>query len=496
MIQATVRGIKPLAGRLTSRSAPPGQGPGAGSSRSIHLATPAPLPRPRVTAAHAQRLLKTTRNALNSFIQQIAGPAALVAREAVSLSRAYAQRAPRHISLSSSARFILSRPPGAFYFPKGPVVRRGMHEVGLGTARQFSTGRTVFHHVVENTNITTRALLKANWNTDMRKEQAIRLNQRRHGKENKTRSSRRTIEASKPIIVSAVASVFDETELSHYFHNIVPEVTTYLQIALAATPTTRIPFPVSYSDTRLLPLRTILSSHRAFQAHSHRVSALFKRLDDTGAWEKGVSVEPWGDTMGLCTELRVKFEGWSEEEVRALFQGLLENELDGWAIQELRESTVASRVLQSHNEEQENTDSIPASMMASLMSSPLLAPAPLPDMQIEDPWGSSSSSYIMPTLDFSITPVFDVISPPNEREDLASPPGDCHSDRFSDIASDHAMSDWNGSIKSMESVPSVLSLESLSVGSGGYRDSISITSWMTFSSDLASRVGEENDFFA
>lgn len=510
-MQTAARVFRPLAKKLAGRGPPPGPGGRAGKLSSTAHAPPTRYN----AAANAQRILQSTRTALSNVIEHLVGPAGyLHPVEGVSLARAY-ERTSRPLvnGLSPSARYALGRPMGRPFLPRAPGIQRGMHDVGLGSARQFSTGRTVFHHVVENTSITTRAFLEADWDTSLKREQAMRNKRRqRKGKENKITSSSTLRLQPTPKKVSLVESVVDETEdLARFFPitSTTSPVVTYLQVALAPTPTARLPYSVAQSDHRLLPLRALLSAQSTFQSQASYVSRLFERLDETQVWEKGACVETWGDSMGLCTELRVRFEGWTESEVRSMLYGVLDDYNDSWAIQEIREGPSSL------------ADSIPDSMMASLMSSPVLQPLGNTihadedaktvseyDYALDDPWASpppTASSFIMPVLELSSSslplnsPSLSPQTPTNET--LAHFNFDQISDAssFSDFLDVDVTSEWNesdeGSVGSMDNVPSVLSLDDVSSGvdgaDGGYRDAISISSWIGFSS----RVGEENEFF-
>jgi len=112
-----------------------------------------------------------------------------------------------------------------------------------------------------------------------------------------------------------------------------PSVTTFLQIALASTPTATMPLGASNNEALyLLPLRSLLDTHAHFQARTEDVTAIFARLDANNVWNRGATAETWGDTAGLCVELRVKFSGWFEQDVRELLGGLID--VPGCAVQE------------------------------------------------------------------------------------------------------------------------------------------------------------------
>ena len=362
---------------------------------------------------------------------------------------------------------------------------RGLaQEVGLGTSRNFSTSRTVFHYVVEkNASIGVRAFLEMDAGTDLR---TVRISRARARKSEEKKTKK--VLKSKPIVVKT-----KEEEVAQYFRQEEPEVITYLQVALAATPSARMPFAASANgsidSTRLLPLRAILNMRQQFHAQSEFVSSLFSRMDAHNIWNSHrgrVTAESWGDLNGLCTELRVRFEGWREEDVRALFSGLLADEgTRAWAIQELYPpKPLLARVPQLSNSLSTlATDSIPAAMLAS----PTLSNAEF-EIEMEDPW-ASQGCFIMPQLDFSSSfPVYE--SPPSPVLDES-----LHDHEISDSDLDHisdcestAWSDTTESTGSLMSMPSVLSIDTLSAS----RVTESVSGWLGFSSDFLGHVQEEN----
>jgi len=293
----------------------------------------------------------------------------------------------------------------------------------------------------------------------------------------------------KPVVVKT-----KQEEIAQYFKQEEPEVITYLQVALAPTPSARMPFTASadgsIDSNRLLPLRAILNTQRQFHAHSEFISSLFSRMDAQDIWNlpKGrVTVESWGDLSGLCTELRVRFEGWSEEDVRALFVCLLNDEgTEGWAIQELYplKQIPAQGVQPFSGMSTPTFDSIPASMLAS----PVLSTYADSEMGMEDPW-AYGSRFIMPQLDFSLScPIYE--SSPNTS--LLEESSSAHEmlddlDHISDAGSE-AWSDSADSIASLMSMPSVLSIDTLSAS----RVTESVSGWIGLGSNFLGRIQEDN----
>lgn len=397
-------------------------------------------------------------------------------------------------NLSSTSKFSLAHSPASrVYLPRGPhgfknVGYRGLaQEVGLGTARNFSTGRTVFHHVIEkNASIGVRAFLEMDSDIDLRTVRVSRT-RARSGKKTK-KETKKMVLRPKPVVVKT-----KEEEIAQYFNQEEPEVITYLQVALATTPSTRMPFADGSIDSSgLFPLRAILNTQRQFYARSEFVSSLFSRMDGQDVWNspKGrVKVESWGDSSGLCTELRVRFEGWSEEDVRALFSGLLADEgAGGWAIQELHPlKSPPSTVFQSTSSLLTiMAESIPASTLAS----PTLSNAEM-EMEVEDPW-ASGTCFVMPQLDFSSSfhapddpPSLIIDESKNDYEML-----DSDLDHISDDGSE-AWSDTAESTASLMSMPSVLPIDKLSAS----RVTESVSGWVGLSSDFLERIQEDNGVF-
>lgn len=232
-----------------------------------------------------------------------------------------------HSRLSLSSKMALSRPLKAGGIPRPLTLPRPMHEVGLGTARKFSS-QSAFQHIVQNnTSIKARAFWEADWDLKAAEERKV-VAKARH---------RRT-KASKSTNKSRASTRFSD-DMSVYFAQLpAATVATFLQIALAPTPSNTM--PLLSADEALLPLRAILDTHTTFQARAQDVAAIFAVLDSNNVWDDGVTVESWGDTRGLCVELRVKFEGWSEASVRNLLGHLVD--IPGCSLQEVSLTPVPS----------------------------------------------------------------------------------------------------------------------------------------------------------
>ncbi|EIM90247.1 uncharacterized protein STEHIDRAFT_51664, partial [Stereum hirsutum FP-91666 SS1] len=171
--------------------------------------------------------------------------------------------------------------------PKAPVVPRGISQVGLGTARNFSTGRPIFQNLVQNVPIASRAAYEVDWDIGekMKEERKLAM-----GKEQKKARKTKVAKAEKVHFHDAAASVASsaqeqtEEELNRYFPAApIAAVSTQLLIPLAPTPTSRLPLsanPPSMSTKHpLLPLNVLGDLHANHNMHSLRVSTLFGRLD-------------------------------------------------------------------------------------------------------------------------------------------------------------------------------------------------------------------------
>lgn len=202
---------------------------------------------------------------------------------------------------SFPSRTILSRPLRAAGLPRAPTLTRPSFEVGLGTVRRFAS-HTTFRHVIEKTSITARAFWEVDW--DIKPSMGARQSKQTRRKGDKRKAPR----MSRP-------SFNVEEQLNRYFPITESSRATVLQIALAPTPSSRIPFAISADTVPLLPLRVILDQHDAYQARVEDANAIFSVLDAHNVWDRGASIQIWGDPTGLCVELRIHFAGWSEEDV-------------------------------------------------------------------------------------------------------------------------------------------------------------------------------------
>ncbi|KAH9857589.1 hypothetical protein C2E23DRAFT_720039 [Lenzites betulinus] len=382
----------------------------ASSARAIHI--PAHAPR-QAAASQTQTVLKQTRNILSRFVAHLTTPGTLRSPTDVvaGSSRAFHGPATRMPTIqermSYPARCFLSRPPAVPFLPRAPGVPRNITQVGLGSARNFSTGRPVFQHLAENVPIYARAFGEADWKVRMQEERERLTLEKAKAKAHK-KAARRAMEPLRPVkSVSAVSTTNEDDaqseELQKYFPiSAAPEVTTHLLIPLAPTPTSRLPLspnPASSSARPLLPLDIIASMHASHGIHALRVSTLFARLDTAHVFDDpGIRCEARGDPSGLCTVLEVRFEGWTANRVRSI----LGEAGTGWCIleevwrdQDRVEAEEMDAALETLSSSESETES--RAGLASLSG--------LSDMN--GSWDASSAgmdparSFVLPTLDFS-----------------------------------------------------------------------------------------------
>ncbi|KAH8100201.1 hypothetical protein BXZ70DRAFT_938494 [Cristinia sonorae] len=458
--------------------------------RSIHIPAYVPRPTTKPTSSTVQGIFKRTRTLLTSFVSHLTTPGTFgrsvnVSGVGRSLYPPQTHARTFHQGLSFPARYTLGRTLHSPSLPRAHPVPRSITQVGLGTARNFSTGRPVFQSLADNVPIVGRAL----WEADIEvktMEKRARFLPKKQVKARKP--SRKEMYRPRPVQQSLAAEketeeAIQKTELDHYFPATPePEVTTYLLIPLAPTPTNRLPLrdsPHLHSSTHpLLPFSVIASLHSDHATHSLRVSTIFARLDESRVFDDvGVSCSAYGDPSGQCTVLEVKFDGWSEHRVRSV----------------LGEAGMGWCVLEEVCKEDEMKEKADMEELLSNMDSDENFTRPSSPGAI-DP----STSFVLPTLDFSASfpAQSNVWSPPGVpstplsdlafHNDWTSSVNQSESDALSDSDSDMEMgsiSSWSDNMTPVSSPP--LS-RSTSFGSE--------TGWMGvgFSSQFASQVARSD----
>ncbi|KAJ6497307.1 hypothetical protein C8R45DRAFT_982543 [Mycena sanguinolenta] len=353
-------------------------------SRSLHVQS-------GLNPSLSQKLFTQTRLALTRFVGHLTTPGIGFSTGAASATRSFHAANPSiQQRLSFAARTSLARPlHQARFVPRGPVVPRGMTQVGLGAARNFCSGRPVFQQLADNIPIAGRAVYEADWDLNAKKEG--RKMRRPASKAQKTKK------ASKEMVKAKAVSFTTEpetaSELEHYFPAAVVAVTTHLLIPLAPTPTARAPlpeFPLPASSAGRLPLPALLALHDAHEVHSLRVASLFQRLDTADVWARGVVCEAYSHGAAHangeddCTVLKVSFRGWSKAAVR----GVIGESGTGWCVLEETHHGAASPALF------EDADSDVDDALSDSSSIHEQEQHPVGAM---DP----AQSFVLPTLDFS-----------------------------------------------------------------------------------------------
>ncbi|KAI0373251.1 hypothetical protein BV20DRAFT_963081 [Pilatotrama ljubarskyi] len=467
------------------------------AARAIHI--PAFTPRPSTSQATstAQTVLKQTRTILSRFVAHLTTPGTLRAPAdvAAGASRARAFHGPAtrmpsiHERMSYPARCFLSRPPQVPFLPRAPGVPRNITQVGLGTARNFSTGRPVFQHLAENVPIYARAFSEAHWKMRMQEERERMKLEKAKAKANakEARKAKAPLRPLKPVKAASTKASEPEEELERYFPEpAAPEVTTHLLIPLAPTPTSRMPLSHTSSSSRpLLPVEIIASMHASHGTQAIRVSSLFARLDASRVFDDpAIHCEARGDPTGLCTVLEVRFEGWTASRVR----GIIGEAGTGWCVLE----EVWRDQDRADSEDMDaalDTLSTSEADVASYIGTP--SPAALSDMN--GSWDSPPSidparSFVLPTLDFSASFAAPAWSPPSStyHSGLSTP--------LSDLQSYNEWSEVEDGLSSPGSFDYDLSSDSESVGSAWFEASRVPTgseeSWFGFSSRFTQMMGD------
>ncbi|KAJ7189017.1 hypothetical protein C8R46DRAFT_1341637 [Mycena filopes] len=359
---------------------------GPSTARNIHI--PAAV-RPQATHL-GHRLLTQTRLALTRFVTHLTAPGT----GTVSAARSFHANASIQQRLSFTARTTLARPLAPHFIPRGPLMPRTVAQVGLGTARNFSSGRPLFQQLADNVPIAGRAFYEADWDLDSPKK---RLNRKRrpskktsaavaHSKELLKPSAKKaaTVTLSAPVEESAA-------ELGHYFAAPTADVTTCLLVPLAPTPTARAPLPATPSAGRL-PLPALLALHTDHETHALRVASLFHRLDTADVWARGAVCSGYAssaDARGVCTVLKVEFVGWSKAAVR----GVLGESGTGWCV--LQETATAADAY----DDGDGDDAF--SETSSILSGMGREDGDAHHRVLTPPAIDPAQSFVLPTLDFS-----------------------------------------------------------------------------------------------
>lgn len=311
------------------------------------------------------------------------------------------------------------------------------------------------------------------------------------GKEQKKARKTKVAKAEKVHFHDAAASVASsaqehtEEELNRYFPAApTPAVSTQLLIPLAPTPTSRLPLsanPPSMSTKHpLLPLNVLGDLHATHNMHSLRVSTLFGRLDVANVWDRGATCDVYGSYRGEASVLRVRFEGWTENEVRAV----IGESGKGWCVLEEERSA---------EDDEKEMQEVEDALSTMDLESGNMSVSDFGRNSFEDDGHSTSSvdpsqSFVLPTLDFSSSFPMASQSPSQHVSPIRSPSSEDSMDFLSDSDS---FSDFGS-----------FSEGSLEYGIGGEGGSfieppsvslsrMASSNWMGFSSSFSERLGDE-----
>lgn len=301
-------------------------GGGTNSSRTIHLSSfigTSARVGPNTVRNSTYKLFSQSRHFLVQFFAQLTAPG--VRLPALQSSRSLYTGRTGLSNIRAGFAPLRTAAQRTLFLPHGPRPVARMTQVGLGTARNFSSSRPIFQNLVENVPIIGRALSEADWELNMHTEQR-KMRRAAHGKGKKVEKTETKLRPYQKENVKATSADSSECEMEHYFPSItVPSVTTCLLIPLAPTPSSRVPLSATESSAdRLLPLAQLSNIHTSHEMHSLRVSTLFTRLDQSNVWARGVLCSSYSQapgikgTEGVCTVLKVEFVGWTKAEVRSV----------------------------------------------------------------------------------------------------------------------------------------------------------------------------------
>jgi hypothetical protein len=316
--------------------------------------------------------LEIIRNLPNRIVATLEAPATgRFAEQSRSLHTGSSPSISQRLSLS--ARLAVNRPLAAPRLPKVAAVPRGITDVGLGTARNFSS-RPVFQHLVENVPIVIRSAAELDLDPRVRKAKAQRIAGRPTKK--KTHTTRRNVLAPVTQASTVETSILSdvEAEFAHYFPAAASGTVTLLTIPLQPV-APRTPLPEPREGASPLDLASFVPTVSAYQDHRLRVDSLFDRLTRADVWKRGASTAAHDTASGVTDVIQVQFDGWSAADVEAM----LGHAGKGWCTIEERANPPVERDA-AHVEDEWNA------LRESIMHTP-----------IEE----SEVTLVLPTLDFS-----------------------------------------------------------------------------------------------
>ena len=436
--------------------------PNISYSRGLHTHSFASRVAPQPSTPLTSRVLQRTRTIFNAFVGHLTAPSKLRAPGAAPrFMQTVATRVPKiENNLSLPVRHALSTRMGAPRLPRPPAVPRSIAQVGLGTARNFTTGRPIFQNIADNMHnipVATRAFLEADLDMKTKDDRgmALKLKYRRKSKKRSSRSCAGDKAHFHPAATRPTVAAVEETEaeFDKYFVPQVPDVSTSLLIPLAPTPTTRVPLSHTFAYDRhpLVPFLELSALRVDTERHASRLRALFEQLDAAQAWDKGAVCETLGGARGASV-LRVRFAGWSAHAVR----GIIGEAATGWCI------------LEEERAEYEcgDRDSEPEECLSDVDSAVAADDPGIAELNLNSPI-DPAYSFVLPTLDFSASAALPPITNPPSMDAAAA-----SELRFSDMASRVSPSDVDVDIDTFSDLGH-MSDGSSSGGSVGGRDSCS-----------------------
>jgi hypothetical protein len=263
------------------------------------------------------------------------------------------------------------------------MVQRGVTEVGLGTARKFSTARPIFQNLVQNVPVAGRSMYEMD--LDLQKRKARKLNSKRRGQANETVKNKEKVKPKR--------STFEENFDKYFSVQSVAseEVSTVLIVPLVPfeAPGHSLSPSTNSAEQSFLPFYEVSKTFQTHGKHGSRISSLFRKLDESRVWDRGAHYEAFGPAhtrsapgSALCTSLQIVFDGWSAEMVKSVIGDVGE----GWCL--LKEGKL--RVPKKHEgprSVESSRPGTPAPSMTHLLNEWDAEPGP--------------PEFIMPSIDFS-----------------------------------------------------------------------------------------------
>ncbi|KAG8763978.1 hypothetical protein FRC11_007028 [Ceratobasidium sp. 423] len=392
-----------------------------GAARGLRLKT---------QSAGKSHVLDAIRNLPNHLIATFEAPATgRFAEHSRSLHTARSPSISQRLSLP--ARLAVNRPLATPRLPKVAAPPRGVTQVGLGTARNFSS-RPVFQHLVENVPIALRSTAELDLDPHVRKSKGARIAGRPSASnKKKVRTPRHKV--AKPVPVTPEpASVFPdiEAEFNHYFPVVASSVVTVLTVPLQPS-AARSPLPEPREDASPLDLASFVPIMSSYQTHRLRVDTLFDRLTRADVWKRGASTSACDTGSGIPDIIQVRFDGWSAADVRKV----LGHAGEGWCTIEERTNLPIERDAAQVEDEWNTLRSI-ANSNAGGTEVTLVLPTLDFSASYHDHFDHELSSVGSPELTRPSTPFTDAMLSDNDSyfHSFIQPDGT--------IASDHEGSDF------------------------------------------------------